>query len=243
MNIKENIDSWNAEYDWSHKGEEWSEPWGSSAAEWVNLIYPRISRFLPADKILEIGPGNGRWINFLKKYTRELSGVDLSQKCISYCKKRFKNNNNLKFYLNDGLSLSVIEDDSIDFIFSFDSLVHADLYIIESYLKEIGRILKKDGAAFIHHSNLLDCKKSEGLREHARSLDVDYKLVRSYSKKSGLYCMVQELVNWRNPEDFLTDCFSTFIKNESSRIDCKLFRNNKFMEYAKLIKTFSYYYK
>jgi len=231
------------DYDWFHKGEEWSEPWGSSVAEWTNLIYPRISRFLFVDKILEIGHCNGRWANFLKNYTSELSGIDSSQKCISYCKKRFKNNNNLKFYLNDGLSLSAIEDDSIDFVFSFDSLVHTDLYIIEFYLKEISRILKKDGVVFIHHSNLLDCKKSKGLREHARAMNVDYKLVKLYSKNVGLYCIVQELVNWINQEDFLTDCFSVFAKSETSRTDYRLSRNNKFMEHAKQVKIFSHYYK
>jgi len=243
MNIKDNIIWWNKDYDWSRRGEEWSDPWGNSAAEWTNLIYPRISRFLSTGKILEIGPGNGRWTNFLKNYAGKLFGVDLSKKCINYCKKRFKSNNNLKFYLNDGLNLSMIKDNSIDFVFSFDSLVHADLYILKSYLNEINHILKIGGVAFIHHSNLLDCKKGASLKKHARALDVDYKLVKKHAEDIGLQCVIQELVNWRNPKDFLTDCFSTFTKCDSDHTDYKLFRNHKFMDHAKLVKTVSNYYE
>src|SRR6266852_9871119 len=35
-------------YDWKDAGEEWSEPWGSSAAQWSGTILPRIRDFLPA---------------------------------------------------------------------------------------------------------------------------------------------------------------------------------------------------
>ena len=48
-------------YDWKEAGEEWSQPWGSSAAQWAGTIFPRIRECLPADTILEIAPGFGRW--------------------------------------------------------------------------------------------------------------------------------------------------------------------------------------
>lgn len=243
MNINENIISWDVDYDWSFRGEEWSGPWGHSSAQWTNLIYPRIFRYLPTNNLLEISPGNGRWTNFLKNHTQKLVCVDLSLKCINHCKKRFKGEKNLIFHKNDGLKLQIIKDNSIDFVFSFDSLVHADFYILKSYLDEIRRVLKSDGIAFIHHSNLLNCKKGDGLREHVRAPDVNYKLVKNYAEKIGFKCMIQELINWRNSEDFLTDCFSTFIKSDSKNIDYKLFRNSKFMEHAQLIKEFSNYYK
>src|SRR6266550_7952851 len=41
-------------YDWKAAGEEWSAPWGSSAAQWVGTIFPRIRECLPAGTILEI---------------------------------------------------------------------------------------------------------------------------------------------------------------------------------------------
>ena len=43
-------------------------------------------------------------------------------------------------------------DASIDFAFSFDSLVHAEANILESYISELARVLKANAIAFIHHS-------------------------------------------------------------------------------------------
>ena len=34
-------------YDWKEAGEEWSQPWGSSAAQWAGTIFPRIRECLP----------------------------------------------------------------------------------------------------------------------------------------------------------------------------------------------------
>lgn len=244
MDIKENVISWEEDYDWSCGGEEWSDPWGSSSSQWFNVIYPRIHSYLPAAKILEIAIGHGRWTNYLKEYTGDLVGVDLAEKCVKFCRERFINNKGLSFYKTNGTDLSMVEDASIDFIFSFDSLVHADFYIIKSYLAEMNRILKDGGTSFIHHSNLQDCLKVEGLLAHARSCDVSHQDIKEFSNSIGLNCVIQELVNWRNPKEFMIDCFSTFIKNNPDEVvEYKLFKNDKFMEQAQHIKTLSAYYK
>src|SRR6266550_6857049 len=63
-------------YDWKDAGEEWSAPWGTSAAQWFGAILPRVRAFLPAETILEIAPGFGRWTYYLKDYCQELWIVD-----------------------------------------------------------------------------------------------------------------------------------------------------------------------
>src|SRR2546423_15457372 len=76
-------------YDWKDAGEEWSAPWGTSAAQWEHAILPRISDCIPTDTILEIAPGYGRWTQYLKDYCRELSIVDRIDECIKACQERF----------------------------------------------------------------------------------------------------------------------------------------------------------
>src|SRR5207253_6202315 len=76
-------------YDWQEAGEEWSVPWGSSAAQWAGTILPRISDCLPTGTILEIAPGFGRWTHYLKDYCDELWAVDKSSECIEACIQRF----------------------------------------------------------------------------------------------------------------------------------------------------------
>jgi hypothetical protein len=48
----------------------------------------------------------------------------------------------------------MVETGSVDFVFSFDSLVHADAPTLEAYLRELTRVLRPGGVAFLHHSNM-----------------------------------------------------------------------------------------
>ena len=86
LNWNQNL--WGATYDWPERGEEWSEGWGGSEAQWFGSIFPRLHRFLPASRILEIAPGFGRWSNFLIRGCDEYVGIDLSEKCIAACRER-----------------------------------------------------------------------------------------------------------------------------------------------------------
>lgn len=56
--------------------------------------------------------------------------------------------------INDGRSLDAVVDGSVDFVFSFDSLVHLEVEVIESYLKQLASKLTPNGVGFIHHSNM-----------------------------------------------------------------------------------------
>src|SRR5438128_11612872 len=141
-------------YDWKDAGEEWSQPWGSSAAQWSGAILPRIRDCLPVETILEIAPGFGRWTHYLKDYCRKLWIVDPAVECIDACRRRFAADSRVECYVNDGRSLAMLPDDSVDFVFTFDSLVHLEREIVEAYLSELRKKLKVGGKGFIHHSNL-----------------------------------------------------------------------------------------
>jgi ubiquinone/menaquinone biosynthesis C-methylase UbiE len=90
----------------------------------------------------------------LRHHCKRLIIVDLSPRCIETCARRFRDSAHIEYCVNDGMSLAVTGDQSVDFVFSFDSLVHAEMDVIVAYLREIKRILRPAGAAVIHHSNL-----------------------------------------------------------------------------------------
>src|SRR5262245_16157668 len=149
-----NLRTWNKTYNWSQGGEEWSETWGGSEAQWFNVIYPRVHAFLPAGSILEIAPGFGRWTHFLRRYGVSMTVVDLAEQCIEFCKQRFRADSHIVYHVNDGTSTSMVPDGSIDFVCSFDSLVHAESGVIERYLAQLSRKLTPNGVGFVHHSNI-----------------------------------------------------------------------------------------
>src|SRR5262249_813227 len=135
MEIEENRNTWYNVYDWSERGEEWSIAWGGSEPQWFGSFYPRMHRYLPAPTILEIAPGFGRWTRFLTRNCKRLIGVDLSKVCIEASRKRFAGKP-AEFHANDGTSLDMVADRSIDFACSLDSLVHAEAAVLRSYTQQ-----------------------------------------------------------------------------------------------------------
>jgi ubiquinone/menaquinone biosynthesis C-methylase UbiE len=252
--IEENLQGWDATYDWKSLGEEWSSGWGGSEAQWYGALLPRIYRFLPAERILEIAPGYGRWTQFLKSGCERLDIVDLSENCIKACRKRFASEKHIGFHVNDGKSLAMIDNNSIDFAFSFDSLVHVELDVIQLYLQELAKKLTRDGIAFIHHSNagefglafalgrslsgvvLNSLVKTRVLdRQQGRALSMTAKCFEECATRAGLKCISQELVNWDSRR--LIDCMSIVTPTASRWAQPnRIVRNGDFMREASLIR-------
>jgi len=135
--IELNKQKWDGEYEWIRQGEEWSCAWGGSEAQWSFTITPRIRPFIPTGTILEIAPGYGRWTNYLKDYCDGLVAIDLSESCIQACRQRFSNSRYIAFHVNDGSSLEMVNDHSVDFVFSYDSLVHSEADVKDAYVSQI----------------------------------------------------------------------------------------------------------
>lgn len=218
---------------WKDQGDEWSSEWGSTQIEWTGAIHLRIQSFIPAKTILEIAPGFGRWTQFLKNYCDNLIGVDLAENCIEHCKKRFAGHTGINFFVNNGKTLNMVEDNSIDLIFSFDSLVHVEMDVLESYFEEFSRILTLNGVAFIHHSNIGAYKKEmedRALNAHARASSVTYNKVFESCEKNNLRCITQETINWGNWPEYLIDCFSLICRKSAyPDLRYKLYENGGFM--------------
>jgi SAM-dependent methyltransferase len=224
--IEENRRFWGREYDWSHEGEAWSAPWGSTEALWWGSLFPRIRAFVPAPTILEIAPGFGRFTHYLRSLADRLVVVDLNEACIEACEARFADSRNIEYHVNDGLTLPMVEDGSVDFAFSFDSLVHADAAAVESYVRELARTLSPDGIAFLHHSNVgtrvrrarpvlqrlpgpVRVRAAKLVNDNWRGEDMTAARFVSFCEEAGLRCPAQELVEWAPPRFLLTDCIST----------------------------------
>ena len=137
--IQANRDRWGKEHAWEAQGDEWSTEWGGSETQWHATILPRIRRFVPARRVLEIAPGYGRWSRFLIDCADEYIGVDMNPNCVSACRTRFASASHATFVANDGKSLAAVGDDSIDFAFSFDSLVHVEIDVLEAYFRELSQ--------------------------------------------------------------------------------------------------------
>lgn len=220
-NIRDNFETW-SNYAWPRLGDEWSDNFGGSTGLWHGIILPRICTYLPAEHVLEIAPGHGRCTQFLVRQARQLTLVDLVPGCIDACRKRFGDAPNIRYVVNDGQSLPGTPDHSVDFVFSWDSLVHVDRDPIRRYLFEIARVLRPGGHAFLHHSNLgmQYAELSESDRRDGfgnRRPSVSGEIVAKDARDAGLQCVVQELIPQGKP-GLLNDCY-TLLKNDESKRD------------------------
>jgi hypothetical protein len=171
--------------------------------------------------------------------------VDLAENCIEACKKRFQADSNIAYHVNDGKSLDMIPDRSIDFVFCFDSLVHAEADVIEAYLGQLSEKLNDNGIGFIHHSNIgMFVNHSTGQlpfeNSHWRAESMTFKLFDEYCEKANLQCISQELIDWGEDKNWgsegLTDCISMFTLKTSlwSRPN-RILINDGFMSEAESI--------
>jgi SAM-dependent methyltransferase len=199
-NLDENLHTWTT-HNWAESGEEWSRTWGGSANLWWGCLFPRLASHLPAATIVEIAPGAGRFSQYLSAWAERLILIDVTPRCIELCRERFADFPHIEARLNDGRTLPGVADRSVNFVFSFDSLVHVDLGIVSAYLGEIRRTLAPGGVAFIHHSNFarfIDPETGKTLIEnlHWRDPGVSADLVLREATGAGLRVLVQEQVNW-----------------------------------------------
>ncbi len=214
--LADNQRMWSESCPWAQRGDEWSSAWGGTRWLWHTTIFPRIANFLPTGRLLELAPGFGRCTQFLGAQCRSYIGVDMTLKCVEACRRRFHRAEHMEFVANDGASLEAVENDSIDFVFSWDSMVHVEADVLEAYLQELARTLRSGAFGFIHHSNFAALHSGSPAASrpnpHWRATSVSASLFASLVKKAGLTCLVQELVPWGGEAD--QDCFSLICKDE-----------------------------
>jgi ubiquinone/menaquinone biosynthesis C-methylase UbiE len=147
-----NRDTWSG-WDWGALGEEWTQ-----SEEWKRALVAEILRptMPPGGTLLEIGPGAGRWTEFLVEQADRVILVDVSSRVLDLCRDRFGDGNSMTYIANDGSDLPGVTNESVDGVWSFDAFVHIGPLDLASYLAEMARVLRPGGLAVIHHAGRRD---------------------------------------------------------------------------------------
>lgn len=154
--VEENLEKWDRVHSWAEDGDEWKgqaalcgvpyEQWKHSLVD--HLIVPYVG---DDDVVLEVGSGHGRWTErILACPCSRLVIVDLSPNCLEFCRNRFSDPR-LETFQTPGDKLPPDCTASVDFVWSYDSLVHVSAPQFRNYLMEISRVLKPGGLAVLHH--------------------------------------------------------------------------------------------
>lgn len=165
--------------------------------QWDNLITP----FLKDTRIdftstLELAVGHGRMAAILLEKATTYVGLDVLHENIEVCRARFGETPERRFIVNDGVGLTDVDDSSVTFGFCFDSMVHFDVDVIRSYLREFYRVLVRGGHVFLHHSNF--ARNPIGnfqIAPHARNF-MTVELFQLLAKKEGLITLKSAKIDW-----------------------------------------------
>lgn len=151
---------------------------------------------LDLTKVIELACGRGRHVRKYIDKTADVTLVDILDKNIDFCRKRFSAYNKVHYYCNNGFNLEQLPSDTYTALFSYDAMVHFEMLDIYEYLKDIHRVLKKGGRVLIHHSNYdKDYMASFIKSPHGRSY-MNANIFAYLSSRCGFQVLEQKVISW-----------------------------------------------
>jgi len=121
--------------------------------QWIRfkslLSHYGLESVISEDRIaLDVGCGVGRMTFAMAQDFSKVVGIDVSEVMIGKA-QRYRDDldiKNAEFFANNGTDLTLISDNSIDFVFSYIALQHCpSSKQVLMYIKEFSRILKPEG--------------------------------------------------------------------------------------------------
>ncbi len=128
---------------------------GSPVPTLEMFVFPYL-RGIREPEFVEIGIGTGRWsrdiANELRKNSKwKLYLIDHSPWIVNFLSNYFQNEKNIIPLLNDGNTIPIDKDNSIDIAFSNGTFIEFSLQTIYAFSREFKRIVKKNGYAIFNY--------------------------------------------------------------------------------------------
>tara|TARA_Y100000588_G_scaffold394440_1_gene514962 strand:+ start:3032 stop:3787 length:756 start_codon:yes stop_codon:yes gene_type:complete len=120
-----------------------------------NHLYKMMSKYVTIDNntvVLDLGCGYGRFVEFYAAIASFVYAIDVTDYIIDICKTKYAGIKNVAFIKNNGYSLEMIDDSSIDLVSCYTVFQHIPRKATQSYLKEFSRIIKPNGRIIIQLS-------------------------------------------------------------------------------------------
>ncbi len=147
---------WDAHYGdrYEHLGDEWCDE-GTAERRHENRVFAIAEPWLrPTSRVLEIGPGGGKWTVRIAPCVSELVVFDVADSMLARTRARCERHglDNVACELGDGTGIFGAADETMDVVFSYDVFVHIALEDTVQYVTEMARVLRPGGVAIVHHA-------------------------------------------------------------------------------------------
>ncbi len=129
--------------------------------------YESIQGLLKDKIVLDIASGSGYGTYLLSDKAKKVYGVDIETEALEYAKRNYAKEN-IEYILGSAENIP-LPDSSIDVLVTFETIEHVKDY--KTFMREIKRVLKKDGYAIISTPN--DPEFPEGNHFHLHEFEED----------------------------------------------------------------------
>ena len=150
--------------------------------------YMALKNIVKGLRVLDIASGEGYGTSILAQTAAYALGVDIAQDAVHHAQATYWHQDNLKFALGSVTSIPC-ESHSLDCVVSFETLEHLDQH--DEMMKEIRRVLKKDGFLIISTPNKLEYTDIPNYHNefHVKELYLSdfYHLLQKYFKHIDIY--------------------------------------------------------
>jgi len=186
--------------------------------QWDKLIWPQIRDF-NFETTLDFAAGHGRNSALLAKLAARLYIVDANPDAVKFLRERFAGINQKKCAVsviqNNGVDLHDVPTGVVTALYSFDSMVHFEKRVTETYMPEFERVMAPGAYGFIHHSNFGRVSDDPDFRHHPSwRANVDKDFFAQCSFRHKLLTVRQVVLDWTSAEVLVQglDCFSIIYK-------------------------------
>ncbi|HXB73616.1 MAG TPA: class I SAM-dependent methyltransferase [Candidatus Acidoferrales bacterium] len=186
--------------------------------QWNGLIWPQI-KSLNFDIALDFAAGHGRNTAKLASLAKQLYVVDANPEAVQFLRERFSDHDQTRCSLqvihNNGKDLRDVPSNAISLLYSFDSMVHFEKRLVESYMPEFQRVMAPGAYGFVHHSNFGRVSQDPDFRQHPAwrsNVDIDFFAQCCFRHK--LLAVRQTPISWFVGEVLIEDldCLSIIYK-------------------------------
>ena len=130
--------------------EHLSDEWGTQEA--VDQV---VSEFIlpytgTNTVVVEIGSGGGRIAHRVAPHVSQLICIDVERNMLRLCRAALANAANVTCVLVSKSSVIPLLSDSVDLVYSFDTMVHLDQRTIFRYMQETRRVVHRGGMLMLH---------------------------------------------------------------------------------------------
>lgn len=148
-NLGESDPYWAVLTDTTKKGRKWNtNNFFATGEKEVHSLLQKVSELhaqIQFDTVLDFGCGVGRLSRALSKRFKKVIAVDVSKSMLYEAKKANQHFTNIDFLHNPAIDLRIIQDGSIDFLYSNIVLQHIQKIGQVQYIREFCRVMRPNG--------------------------------------------------------------------------------------------------